>query len=120
MLPTTELFAVRSIQIIHVQVSVLKSDYFKLVISGCAIQFMKDCQVSSQNCSTIIQLILLQILIINRQKQGKKFDYIFGDLTDTPVSTQPRDEDTWIFLSTILELAVGGIAFGFKYLFSIY
>jgi len=54
------------------------------VICGCAIQFMKDCQ-----------------------KQGKKFDYIFGDLTDTPVSTQPRDEDTWIFLSTILELAVG-------------
>ena len=56
--------------------------------------------------------------ITYQQKQGKKFDYIFGDLTDTPVSTQPRDEDTWIFLSTILELAVGGIAFGFQYLFS--
>jgi len=53
------------------------------IIAGCAIQFMKDCQ-----------------------KQGKKFDYIFGDLTDTPVSTHPRDDDKWIFLSTILELAV--------------
>jgi len=53
------------------------------VINGCAIQFMKDCQA-----------------------KGKTFDYIFGDLTDTPITTKPRDEDCWIFLSTILELGM--------------
>jgi len=36
----------------------------------------------------------------------KKFDYIFGDLTDTPVSTGPRDADVWQFLKTILEMGV--------------
>jgi len=29
-----------------------------------------------------------------------------GDLTDTPISTKPRDEDLWNFLSTILDLAM--------------
>merc|ERR1711935_528228 len=50
------------------------------IINGCAIQFMKDCQA-----------------------KGKTFDYIFGDLTDTPISTKPRNQDCWVFLSTILE-----------------
>jgi hypothetical protein len=36
----------------------------------------------------------------------KKFDFIFGDLTDTPVSTGPRDSDVWQFLKTILEMGV--------------
>merc|ERR1712004_12765 len=53
------------------------------VINGCAIQFMKDCLA-----------------------KGKKFDFIMGDLTDTPISTKPRDEDLWNFLSTILDLAM--------------
>lgn len=39
------------------------------------------------------------------QAKGKQFDYIFGDMTDVPVSTTPRDRDLWQFLSTILELA---------------
>jgi len=50
------------------------------VINGCAIQFMKDCQA-----------------------KGRTFDYIFGDLTDTPITTKPRDQDCWVFLSNILE-----------------
>lgn len=54
------------------------------IIAGCAIQFMKECKA----------------------KQFE-FDYIFGDLTDTPVSTGPRDSDLWQFLGTILELGVG-------------
>lgn len=53
------------------------------VINGCAIQFMKDSEA-----------------------KGKTFDYIFGDLTDTPITTKPRDDDVWNFLSTILELAM--------------
>lgn len=53
------------------------------VINGCAIQFMKDSEA-----------------------KGKTFDYIFGDLTDTPITTKPRDDDCWNFLSTILELAM--------------
>ena len=31
-------------------------------------------------------------------------------MPDTPVSTHPRDEDKWIFLSSILELAVSILA----------
>lgn len=53
------------------------------IIAGDAIQYLKDCQASE-----------------------KKFDYIFGDLTDTPVSTGPRDSDLWQFLKLIMEMAV--------------
>ncbi len=53
------------------------------IIAGCAIEYMKNCVGT-----------------------GKKFDYIFGDLTDTPVSTKPRDSDVWKFLATILELGM--------------
>jgi len=53
------------------------------VINGCAIQFMKDCEA-----------------------KGKKFDYIFGDLTDTPISNKKPHEDQWIFLGTVLELGM--------------
>ena len=37
------------------------------------------------------------------QAKGRTFDYIFGDLTDTPITTKPRDQDCWVFLSNILE-----------------
>ena len=40
---------------------------------------------------------------ISFQAKGKSFDYIFGDLTDTPITTKPRDQDCWVFLSNILE-----------------
>ena len=40
------------------------------------------------------------------QAKGKSFDYIFGDLTDTPITTRKPSEDEWIFLSTILELGM--------------
>ena len=40
------------------------------------------------------------------QAKGKSFDYIFGDLTDTPITTRKPCEDEWIFLSTILELGM--------------
>ena len=31
---------------------------------------------------------------------------MFGDLTDTPVSTTPRDNDLWDFLKTIISMGV--------------
>lgn len=35
-------------------------------------------------------------------KEGKKFDYVFGDLTDIPISDTPTGE-VWNFIRTILE-----------------
>lgn len=35
-------------------------------------------------------------------KEGKKFDYIFGDLTDIPISETPTGE-IWNFIRTILQ-----------------
>lgn len=35
-------------------------------------------------------------------KEGKKFDYVFGDLTDIPISDTPTGE-IWDFIRTILE-----------------
>lgn len=35
-------------------------------------------------------------------KDGKKFDYVFGDLTDIPISDTPSGE-IWDFIRTILE-----------------
>jgi spermine synthase len=35
-------------------------------------------------------------------KDGKKFDYVFGDLTDIPISDTPTGE-IWEFIRTILE-----------------
>ncbi|CAD7082079.1 unnamed protein product [Hermetia illucens] len=35
-------------------------------------------------------------------KEGKKFDYVFGDLTDVPISDTPTGE-IWDFIRTILE-----------------
>lgn len=35
-------------------------------------------------------------------KDGKKFDYVFGDLTDIPISDTPTGE-IWDFIRTILE-----------------
>ena len=45
-------------------------------------------------------------LYLRSQATDKKFDYIFGDLTDTPVSTTPRDNSIWEFLKMILEMGV--------------
>ncbi|TRY68607.1 hypothetical protein TCAL_04573 [Tigriopus californicus] len=53
------------------------------IIAGDAIAFMKECLSGP-----------------------KKFDFIFGDLTDTPVSTTPRDESVWAFLKMILDMGV--------------
>lgn len=33
--------------------------------------------------------------------EGRKFDYVFGDLTDIPISTTPRG-DAWDFIRLIL------------------
>lgn len=35
-------------------------------------------------------------------KEGKKFDYVFGDLTDIPISETPTGE-IWNFIRTILQ-----------------
>jgi spermine synthase len=35
-------------------------------------------------------------------KEEKKFDYVFGDLTDIPISDTPTGE-IWDFIRTILE-----------------
>lgn len=35
-------------------------------------------------------------------KEGKKFDYVFGDLTDIPISDTPTGE-LWNFIHSILE-----------------
>ena len=50
--------------------------------------------------------IILHCIIDYFQAKGKSFDYIFGDLTDTPITTKKPCEDCWIFLSTILELGM--------------
>ena len=42
----------------------------------------------------------------NFQSEGKKYDYIFGDLTDTPVATTARDNDIWEFLRSIISMGV--------------
>ena len=36
-------------------------------------------------------------------KDGKKFDYVFGDLTDIPISDTPTSSEIWDFIRTILE-----------------
>lgn len=35
-------------------------------------------------------------------KEGKKFDFVFGDLTDIPISDTPTGE-IWNFIRTILQ-----------------
>lgn len=35
-------------------------------------------------------------------KEGKKFDFVFGDLTDIPISETPTGE-IWNFIRTILQ-----------------
>lgn len=35
-------------------------------------------------------------------KEGRKFDYVFGDLTDIPISDTPTGE-IWDFIRSILE-----------------
>ena len=37
-------------------------------------------------------------------KEEKKFDYVFGDLTDVPISPTPQGE-LWDFMKTIMELS---------------
>lgn len=38
-------------------------------------------------------------------KEGRKFDYVFGDLTDVPISGNV-DEEAWGFITKILQMAV--------------
>lgn len=37
-------------------------------------------------------------------KEGRKFDYIFGDLTDIPISDTPTTE-LWNFIKKILDVS---------------
>jgi spermine synthase len=53
---------------------------------------------------TIILGILCLQTIFLFQCLGKKYDYVFGDLTDTPVSTTSEDKSLWTFLETIISL----------------
>lgn len=55
-----------------------KGDNYEIIVADC-LEYMK-----------------------NYIKQGKKFDYIFGDLTDIPISDTPTGE-VWNFIRTILE-----------------
>lgn len=48
-------------------------------------------------------------------KEGKKFDYVFGDLTDIPISDTPTGE-IWNFIRTILETSFKILKPGGKYL----
>ena len=36
------------------------------------------------------------------QNSGKQYDYIFGDLTDIPVTSSPRSKLLWEFLENII------------------
>lgn len=36
-------------------------------------------------------------------KQGREFDYVFGDLTDVPISSEPVG-DVWDFLGVVMDL----------------
>lgn len=38
-------------------------------------------------------------------KEGRKFDYVFGDLTDIPISTTPQG-DAWDFVREILNASM--------------
>ena len=51
-----------------------------------------------------LQIILGDCMVaLNKYvKDGKKFDYVFGDLTDIPISDTPTGE-IWDFIRTILE-----------------
>lgn len=42
------------------------------------------------------------IYLNNYIKEGRKFDYVFGDLTDIPISDAPTGE-IWNFIKTILD-----------------
>lgn len=48
-------------------------------------------------------------------EQGRKFDYVFGDLTDIPISDTPTGE-IWNFIRTILEHSFKILKPGGKYL----
>lgn len=37
-------------------------------------------------------------------KEGKKFDYIFGDLTDVPISEKLSGQ-LWVFINKVLQLS---------------
>ena len=42
-------------------------------------------------------------------KEGRRFDFVFGDLTDVPISTDPTAE-LWLFFRRILTLALSLLA----------
>lgn len=37
-------------------------------------------------------------------EEGRKFDYVFGDLTDIPISESPNSE-LWKFITKVLEMS---------------
>ena len=48
-------------------------------------------------------------------KEGRKFDYVFGDLTDVPISDSPHDE-LWTFMRDILNMGIKVLKPDGKYL----
>jgi len=44
------------------------------------------------------------VILRNAAKEGKKFDYIFGDLTDVPISIDHSTE-LWAFINQVLDLS---------------
>jgi len=50
------------------------------------------------------------------RRQGRQFDFIFGDLTDIPINTDHNFESTWDFLRRILSLSFSCLRPGAKYM----
>lgn len=44
------------------------------------------------------------VILRNAAEEGKKFDYIFGDLTDVPISIDHSTE-LWAFINQVLDLS---------------
>lgn len=76
------------------------------VIAGCAIKFLKEKLVG--NTFNLFIFFCIITLHISYQASDKQYDYIFGDLTDTPVSTSDRDNGIWDFLKSIIGMGVQG------------
>lgn len=66
--------------------------------------------------STFFQIIVGDCMVYLEKfiKEGKKFDYVFGDLTDIPISDTPTGE-VWNFIRTILEKSFKILKPGGKY-----
>ncbi len=86
------------------------------IIAGCAIEFLKNAivrKIGEPLAHVLVHKVLSllhAVLVVNYsvilQKTDKKFDYVFGDLTDTPVSTSDRSNDIWNFLESIISMGM--------------